>query len=240
METAGLMEGAAGRTRVPVPAYLIEHEGSMVLFDAGLHPDLGDHRSERYEEVSKYFGCVLPEETTLAARLHSFGVAPADVDYLVISHMHFDHVGGSVMVPGAEMVIQRAEWLAAVADLDGDVYMPADVDAERPHQLLDDEWDIFNDGRLVVTPTTGHTAGHQSMRIVTDNGSTIVLCGDACYLRAALESSTLPPRPFDARAQLAVFGWLRHVEMQGARLLFGHDPSQWPSGPDDDRIVELA
>jgi glyoxylase-like metal-dependent hydrolase (beta-lactamase superfamily II) len=240
MDTAGLLEGATGKIRVPVPAYLIEHEGSVVVFDAGLHPDLGDHQSERFEEVSQDFGCLLPPQATLSARLRSCGVEPAEVEYLVISHMHFDHVGGSVMVKDAEMVVQRAEWLAAVADLDGEIYMPADVDGERPHQLLDGEWDIFNDGRLVVTPTTGHTPGHQSLRVVTDDGSTIVLCGDACYLRTALETSTLPPHSFDPAAQLAVFGWMRRLEAEGARLVFGHEPTQWPSGPSDDRIVELA
>ncbi len=240
MDTSGLIEGAPGRTRAPVPSYLIEHAGSLVVFDAGLHPDLADHRSERSEELSAYFGCFLPAGAALDARLASCGVEPSDVEYLVLSHMHFDHVGGSVLLPDADMVVQRAEWLAAVADLDGAIYMPADVDPARPRQLLDGEWDIFNDGRVVVTPTAGHTPGHQSLRILSDDGATLVLCGDSCYTRESLDTSTLPPEPFDGRAQLSVFSWLRDLEAEGARLIFGHEPSQWPTGPQDDRVVELA
>lgn len=240
MDSAGLMRGASGRTRIPVPAYLIEHAGSRVVFDAGLHPDFGDHQSDRYLEVVDDFACFLPEEATLAARLRSCGVEPDDVEYLVISHMHFDHVGGSVLLPDAEIVLQRAEWLAAVADLEGEVYMPADVDPDRGRTLLDGEWDIFNDGRVIVTPTTGHTPGHQSLRLLTDEGRSLVLCGDACYLRRALEISALPPQPFDATAQLAVFDQLRAWESEGATLVFGHEPAQWPTGLYDDRIVELA
>jgi glyoxylase-like metal-dependent hydrolase (beta-lactamase superfamily II) len=240
MDTAGLIDGAPGRTRAPVPSYLIEHAGSVVVFDAGLHPDLADRRSERFEEISQDFDCLLPGEATLGARLFACGVNPGDVEYLVLSHMHFDHVGGSVFLSNADMVVQRAEWLAAVADLDGDIYMPADVDPERPRQLLDGEWDIFNDGRVVVTPTPGHTPGHQSLRILTDEGASLVLCGDACYLRASLDTLTLPPHPFDGAAQLSVYSWLRELESKGARLIFGHEPSQWPTGPEDDRIVELA
>jgi glyoxylase-like metal-dependent hydrolase (beta-lactamase superfamily II) len=145
-----------------------------------------------------------------------------------------------VLLREADLVVQRAEWLAAVADLEGEIYMPADVDPERPRQLLDGEWDIFDDGRVVVVPTTGHTPGHQSLRILTDEGATLVLCGDSCYLRASLDTSTLPPNPFDGDAQLSVFSWLRELESGGAQLIFGHEPSQWPSGPEDDRIIEIA
>jgi N-acyl homoserine lactone hydrolase len=241
MNTSGLMDGAPGRTRVPIPSYLIEHAGSVVVFDAGLHPDFADHASERYRDVATWdFACELPEGTTLDARLAACGISPSDVDYLVLSHMHFDHVGGSVLLPEAPLVMQGVEWAAAVADLDGEIYMPADVDPERPRQLLDGEWDIFGDGRVVVVPTTGHTPGHQSLRILTDDGATLVLCGDSCYLRASLDTSTLPPTPFDGDAQRSVFSWLSDLESDGARLIFGHEPSQWPSGPEDDRIVELT
>ena len=242
MDTSGLMEGAPGKTRVPIPSYLIEHEGSVVVFDAGLHPDFADEHSDRYLQVTKSWGfsCLLSPEETLAARLRSCGVEPRDVKYLVVSHMHFDHVGGSVELNDAEMVLQRSEWLAAVADLEGNVYMPADVDHDRPRRLIDGEWDIFGDGRVVITPTNGHTPGHQSLRLLTDDGSTLVLCGDSCYLRAALTSDTLPPNPYDATAQRSVFARLRDYEANGDRLVFGHEPSQWPTGPENDRVVELA
>jgi N-acyl homoserine lactone hydrolase len=240
METSGLMEGATGRTRVPIPSYLIEHAGSVVVFDAGLHPDFADVESERSKDIFPFMECVLPEGTTLDARLKSCGIDPSDVNYLVLSHMHFDHIGGSTLLPDVDLVVQRAEWKAAVADLEGEIYMPVDVDSERPRQLLDGEWDIFGDGRVVVVPTTGHTPGHQSLRILTDDGTTLVLCGDSCYLRASLDTSTLPPTPFDGTAQRSVFSWLSELEGDGARLIFGHEPSQWPTGPEDDRIVELA
>lgn len=235
------MNGAPGRTRVPIPSYLIEHQGSVVVFDAGLHPDFADQHSARYRDVASWnFNCELPDGTTLDARLASCGIDPSDVNYLVLSHMHFDHVGGSVLLPDAEIVMQRPEWLAAEADLTGEVYMPADVDPHRSRRLLDGEWDIFDDGRVVVVPTTGHTPGHQSLRLLTDEGATVVLCGDSCYLRQSLETSTLPPTPFDGDAQRSVFSWLRDLEDGGAQLIFGHEPSQWPSGPEDDRIVEIA
>jgi N-acyl homoserine lactone hydrolase len=238
MDRSGLISGEEGTLRIPIPAYLIEHAGSMILFDTGLPPELRDKHSQRAIDLAPFFSCDLPEGSNLAERLHSCGIDPSDVDMVVLSHMHFDHVGGSSLVPDAELVIQRAEWEAALAD--AEQYMRADVDVDRPRRLLDGDWDIFDDGRVVVTSTVGHTAGHQSLRIITDDAREIILCGDACYLRRSLETRSLPPSSFDAAAQLAGLKWLDEREHTGAHLVFGHDPSQWPSGPDDDRVVELA
>jgi glyoxylase-like metal-dependent hydrolase (beta-lactamase superfamily II) len=222
-----------------VPAYLIEHAGSRVVFDAGLHPDLRDDRSDRHRSITPDFDCDLPAGTDLGERLASCDIDPADVDLLVLSHLHFDHVGGSGLAPEAELVVQRAEWLAAVADVEGDVYMPADLDDERRLRLLDGEWDVFGDGRVIVLPTAGHTAGHQALVLRTDDGGELVLCGDACYLRRSLETLTLPPYAFDRQAQLEVFARLRRLQSAGARLFFGHDPEQWPTGLDDDCVMDL-
>ncbi len=238
MDRAGLISGDEGTMRIPIPAYLIEHEGSIILFDAGLPPELRDSNSERTRELAPFFDCDLPPGTNLEERLNSCGIKPSDVDMVILSHMHFDHAGGSSLVPDAELVIQRAEWEAAIVDVDQ--YMRADVEVDRPRRLLDGDWDIFGDGRIVVTSTTGHTAGHQSLHIITDDARELILCGDACYLRRSLETRSLPSSSVDATAQLAGLEWLDERERLGAQLVFGHDPSQWPSGLSDDRVVELA
>jgi len=240
MDIGGLIAGEKGRARIPVPAYLIEHAGSMLVFDSGLHPDVRDDKSARSGALGPYFDCDLPEGTDLSERLEACDVDPADVDLLVLSHLHFDHVGGGGLVRDAEFVVQRAEWLAAVADVDETSYTAADLDSGRRLRLLDGEWDVFGDGRVTLLPTAGHTAGHQSLLLRTDDGGELLLCGDACYLRRSLEALALPRYAFDRHAQLEVFDRFRRLETAGARLVFGHDPDQWPSGPGDDRIVELS
>ncbi len=239
MDRSGLISDDDGPLRVPIPAYLIEHAGSRIVFDAGLPPELRDADSKLSKELAPYFGCDLPPGTNLAERLLSCGVAPGDVDMVVVSHLHFDHVGGSSLVPDAELVVQRAEWEAAVADVAREQYVTV-LDDARPRRLVEGEWDVFGDGRVVVVPTVGHTAGHQSLRLTTDDDREIILCGDACYLRRSLETRTLPPSSFDAAAQLAAMTWLDERERRGARLFFGHEPAQWPRGLEDDRILELV
>ena len=239
MERSGLVSGDEGRVRVPIPAYLIEHAGSRIVFDAGLPPELRDVDSSLSKELAPYFGCDLPPGTNLAERVRSCGVEPRDVEMVIVSHLHFDHVGGSSLLPEAQLVVQRAEWEAALSDVEREQYVTV-LDEGRPRRIVEGEWDVFGDGRVVVTSTVGHTAGHQSLRLIDDDGRELILCGDACYLRRSLETRVLPPSSFDAAAQLTAMAWLEERERSGARLFFGHEPSQWPSGPDDDRVLELA
>jgi glyoxylase-like metal-dependent hydrolase (beta-lactamase superfamily II) len=240
MEVAELIEGEQGRARIPIPAFVIEHAGSVLVFDAGLHPSLGDHRSERFRELAPDIECFLPAGANLRDRLESCGIDSADVRMLALSHLHFDHGGGSCLVANADLLIQRLEWQAAVADVNGEIYMPGDIDAGRELRLLDGECDVFGDGRVVLLPTTGHTAGHQSLRLRTDNGGELVLCGDACYFERSLRMLTPPPHAFSRDSQLEGFERLRRMELGGARLIFGHESRQWPIGPDDDRVIELS
>jgi glyoxylase-like metal-dependent hydrolase (beta-lactamase superfamily II) len=238
-DVAGLIEGEQGRVRLPIPAYLIEHAGSTLVFDSGLHPDFRDRHSARSLAIAPDFEPLLPEGTHLAERLAACGVALTDVDVLAVSHLHFDHGGGSRLLSDAELLVQRGEWTAALADVDGENYLPADVDRDRRPHLLDGDHDVFGDGRVTLLATPGHTAGHQSLLVRTDGGGELVLCGDACYFERSLRRRALPPYAFDRTAQLEGFERLRELESSGARLIFGHDPAQWP-GPEDDVNVELA
>ncbi len=98
MDLGGLIEGGEGRVRLPVPAYLIEHEGSVLVFDAGFHPDVRDEGSERHRILATDFDCDLPKGTALDERLGACGIDRSEVDFLALSHLHFDHVGGASLL----------------------------------------------------------------------------------------------------------------------------------------------
>jgi len=237
MGLGGLLEGETGRVRIPVPGYLIEHQGQRVVFDAGLHPAMRDDQRAQLGLRADSFDCALPPGSRLDERLEACDVEPASVELLVLSHLHFDHSGGSALLPEARLVLQRAEWDAAKAADDGINYSSSDFDVGHERLLVDGEHDLFGDGRVVLLPTPGHTAGHQSLRISTDGGGMLVLCADACYMRRALEEHLLPPFAFDREAQLSSMDSLAGMESEGARLIFGHDSDQWP---DEGTPLELA
>ena len=228
-DMGSMVEGQSGEYRMPVPAFLIEHPRGLVLFDTGLHPELAASMA-RLRGLDKRIAPSLTPDGSVGPRLEAGGYDPADVRVIVASHLHFDHCGGNVEVPNARVAVQQKEWAVAhdpAAQVSG-AYNPDDFDVGHDVEGLDGRHDLFGDGRVVVEPTPGHTAGHQS--VVVDG--TYVLVGDACYCRLALDTDGLPPYSFDAAEQRRGFAWLRGQEAAGRRLIFSHDLAQWESLPE--------
>ena len=228
----GFLAGATGRLRVPVPAFLIDHPGGKALFDSGLHPDAGRDPDARLGPAARVFEVELRDGEDVAARLATLGVDPAEIRYLITSHLHFDHTGGHASIPNARVVVQRREWDAGH---DADLMARNFFDArnyDTGHEVLavDGEHDLFGDGRVVCLPTYGHTPGHQSLRVRLAGGD-VVLTADACYLRRTLEELHLPAIVHDPSAMLSSLHRLRALQQAGARIFYGHDPEFWATVP---------
>lgn len=226
------LAGEHCRIRVPVPVFLIEHPRGRVLFDTGLHPAIQSDAAGRLGEIARIFPAEFRPGEEVVARLAARGVAAEQIDYVILSHLHFDHAGGLATIPNARLVVQRREWEAGrdserAAALS---FARADFDCGHDLLLIDGDHDLFGDGRVVCVPTFGHTPGHQSLRVRLDGGE-VVLTADACYLRRTLDTGHLPPQPYDAAAMEASLTRLRAFRDAGARLVYGHDAEAWATVP---------
>jgi len=228
-----LMEGGEGQAELPIPAYLIEHPKGRALFDTGIHPDCQSDPAARVgQRIAGLFSFHYGPGEEISARLAAFDRDPAQIDLIVNSHFHFDHVGGNALIPNATMVVQRREWEAA---LDPDIATPhgfnrADFDLGHKVTLIDGEHDLFGDGSVVCLPTHGHTPGHQSLKVRLDTGD-VVLAADACYFCRTLRERRLPQRVHDRDAMRASLDELARLEAAGARIFFGHDAEFWKTVP---------
>jgi N-acyl homoserine lactone hydrolase len=226
-----LMEGGEGDITVPIPSYLIEHPKGRLLFDTGLHPDCRrDPASRVAAQIAQLFRFDFRTGEEVSARLRALGREPERIDLIVNSHLHFDHAGGNACFPNATVVVQRSEWHAgmdpdSVAALG---FNPRDYDLGHKVKLVDGEYDLFGDGRVVLLPTPGHTPGHQSLKLRLDSGE-VVLAADACYFCRTLRERRLPLATYDREQMLQSLDRLARLEAGGARIFFGHDPEFWKS-----------
>ena len=82
----------------PILAYLIETTNGRILFDVGCdYGKIADplQRAKHYDEETFAFGAPdMQEAQRLPNHLARMGLAPADVDVVFLSHLHFDHAGG--------------------------------------------------------------------------------------------------------------------------------------------------
>jgi glyoxylase-like metal-dependent hydrolase (beta-lactamase superfamily II) len=219
------LKGEQGQVKAPVTAYLIDHPEGFVLFDTGL-----GGRFERPVGAVLDGFIDLEEGDRIDTRLRAIGVEPADIRYIIVSHLHTDHAGGNAYFPNAEVIVQESELDFARVEADGMLYAIDEFDTGQPFRKLHGECDLFGDGTVVIFPTLGHTPGHQSARVRTDGGD-IVLTGDCCSYRRTLAEFHLPEQCHNVDDFVATLKKLSAMEKKGARVFPSHDADFWAGVP---------
>jgi N-acyl homoserine lactone hydrolase len=213
------------QVRFPVPAYLVEVGEERILVDTGLHPDAAADAARHYEGAESIGFFALEQEEAVARQV--------DLDSLtkvVLTHLHFDHAGGSALLPTSLPVfIQRREWEAggepeAIAR---NFFLPRDYEGLADQVVLvDGDHDLLGDGSVELLSTPGHTPGHQSVRV-----GDLIIGGDVTHFAAGLDDGRLPIFGDDLDLQLASAGRLRALRDAGADVRPGHDPDVLRPGP---------
>lgn len=211
-------ESAGTAMVAPVASWLVVHPKGKLLFDTGISCDaLADPAARLGKRVASLFRLRAGADDNPVAQLAALGLKPDDIRFVVNSHFHFDHCGCNASFPRARFLVQRAE--LGLARAERNRYNAKDWDHPLEYRELDGEHDVFGDGSVVVLPTPGHTAGHQSLWI-RDSGRQFVLTADACYTREHMEKMILPSNAFDAGQMTDSLALLRRMrDRQGVELL---------------------
>jgi N-acyl homoserine lactone hydrolase len=214
------------KIRFPIPAYVIETARERILVDTGLHPAAVDDPAGRYGR-SDALG---PVELELSLPINE----QIDVDAItmvVLTHLHYDHVGGlTLLPPSVPVVVQRREWEAGhdEAAVEKNFYLPVDYAAAAEQiTLVDGDHDLLGDGSILLLSTPGHTPGHQSVGV----GERLVIGGDVTHFASGLDDHRFPVFGDDFAAQAASADRLRAMRDAGALVLPGHDPTVLEPGP---------
>ena len=164
------------RVRLSMVSLLARTPEATVLVEAGS----GEHQPPKMQEA------LAVEGPRLLETLSSLGVAPEEIDYFIPSHLHFDHVGGAssadgrkLHFPNATHVFQRREWEEANRPLPVNVnaYIPGDIAPLARAKLLLLDGDAEVTPGVEVTFSSGHSVGHQMIRIGRGARS-IIFVGD--------------------------------------------------------------
>jgi glyoxylase-like metal-dependent hydrolase (beta-lactamase superfamily II) len=172
-------------------SWVIEHGGQTVLIDTGAGND-------KERPGLPIFGGL---KTPFLKRLASAGFAVEDIDLVICTHLHVDHVGWNTQLVGGEWrpTFPRAEYVFPVADA---VYWdPRNVDRFPPHVgaavnagfFEDSVQPILDAGRarlvegvvevgpgLRLDPVPGHTPGSTAITLQSD-GEAAIFCGDVVH-----------------------------------------------------------
>jgi glyoxylase-like metal-dependent hydrolase (beta-lactamase superfamily II) len=196
----------------PIHVFVIEHERGLVLFDAGqdraslTDPDYYPSSALMrliYRRLARFE--IGPDET-VSAQLDALGYRVEDVRWVVLSHLHQDHIGGLRELTGARFVVSSTEWQAMEApnsemagflprhtDLPGATWDPVAFEPTTDAALapFSTAHDLLGDGSLVLLPTPGHTTGSMSM-LVRGRDVPLLLVGDLSYDVEGMRHGLLP------------------------------------------------
>ena len=156
------------RIRLAMRCLLLEGHGRRILIDVGLGAKFDAKSREIYR---------VEEEPTLEASLAARGLSTADISDVILTHLHFDHAGGSTALVDGRLVprlanaryhVQQRNWDNAHAPNPREraSYMPENFDPLAEAGVLD-FWDGAGEPwpGLELIPAQGHTRGQQLVRV---------------------------------------------------------------------------
>lgn len=232
--------------KVPINAYVLEHRDGLVLFDTGMDPAIATDPNYISSAIGRFllhriFRLHTDSDASLGKRLAAQGFAAADVTKAVISHLHFDHVGGIAEIPQAELLVSDDEWqllsgphperewiLREHIELPGAKWHPIHFapSADPLFAPFGGCYDVMGDGSMILLPTPGHTPGSMSMLVRTGGLPPLLLVADLTY-EAELLMKDQVPGTGDAAQLRSSFAKVRDLKKQLPDLVIlpSHDPA---------------
>jgi N-acyl homoserine lactone hydrolase len=211
--------------KLPVPSYLVKlDDGKNLLIDTGmsrLHitdPDA----TWRGTELADILVPEMAPEDNLAVRLQELEVRPSDIDYVINTHLHFDHAGNNDLFERAKFFVQREhyDFARGNATFPNQYWNLPKLD----YELLEGESELFPGIEVLLTP--GHAPAHQSVMVRLQETGNVVVCGDAIYTQENLDFDSWGSQADPQTAKISGEKLKRIAVEESATLLFGHDPAQ--------------
>jgi glyoxylase-like metal-dependent hydrolase (beta-lactamase superfamily II) len=216
------------KNRIPLALNLliIRTAAKTILIDTGIGNKITAKQQKIYQ----------PSEFCLPENLKKLGIEPEEIDYVVLTHLHFDHAGGIVSAqngeykltfPNATHIIQQREWEIAKHP-DGlnmaSYNFKADLtllEESGNFLLIDGDHQLTDEVRLELVG--GHTEGMQSIRIESD-GELAYYAGDIItsepHLHPAVTSAYDVCRKDTYHAKKRI---LSELQQREGILFFPHD-----------------
>ena len=236
---SGLIPGSPADQKIDIAmvVWVIKGDSKTILFDSGFH-------RARWLEQFSVADYVRPDSALAQA-----GIAPESVTDIIVSHAHWDHMGGIDLFPNATVWIQKDEYQYYTGEAWQQGGRRGGIDAEDLQALLrkntGGKLRLVNGDDVEIMPGirayTGarHTFAAQYIRV--DGATPFVLASDNAYLFRNItgRQASATFTPADRDANLAAID--RMIKLAGApeRVVPGHDAEQFKRFPSKGRVATI-
>ena len=229
-------EDCAVRGGINVASFLLLSQGRRILVDAGLGPG----------PVPEAGGA----SGDLTGEMHRRGIDPNSIDTVVITHLHFDHIGWLATDNGGEVQPTFANAKYVIPETDWNLLLHPDKVHSAGGQVSQRALEIFNQSRnigmllkqlrnvelvdgevqltdeVTIVPTPGHTPGHQSL-VIASEGQRGFIMGDVAHLPLQVQvpqwtaNADVDPE-LGKKTRIAT---LKRLREEGSVVASGHFPA---------------
>lgn len=171
-----------------VPCYLIRHPKGDLVWDTGVPEQIADMPGGKGPE-----GITVTRKLT--DQLKDLGLTPADIEYLSVSHSHFDHIGNGGLFAGSTWIVDPDEKRHAFRDAarkDPAFAAYAALEKAKTVDVGDAPYDVFGDGTVQVIPAPGHTPGHTVLLVKLARAGPVLLTGDMYHIAESRAARRVP------------------------------------------------
>lgn len=205
--------------------FLVHHPKGMLLWDLGL-PGMLVGNGENTQGVF-----TVSMDTSITDQLAEHDIVPSEIDYVAISHSHFDHIGQIDQVQGSTWLVNQKEKDAMFPPDGSGPYDPSLAPTfamfnPMEQLVIGDEYDVFGDGSVVIFQTPGHTPGHSSLQLMMPESGPVLLTGDLYHRTESRELKRVPRFNSSEPDTLASMGAFEaRAERLGAKVIIQHEPT---------------
>jgi glyoxylase-like metal-dependent hydrolase (beta-lactamase superfamily II) len=215
---------------LPVSVYLIEHPKGLILVDTGWHRDMSPEGVYDKSAQIKSLGSrvlynvnqgQIPLGEAVDEQLEAMGIKPADLDYVLLTHLDCDHANGLRAVKDAKHIIVAQEeldcarkngfirykkkWWEGV-DLQTIVWNGTEGPAQK-------SFDLFGDGSIKMINIPGHCDGLCAVKITREDGKYVLLFSDGGYATKSWKEMITSGVSLDKEMQRKSLQWIREQSM---------------------------
>jgi glyoxylase-like metal-dependent hydrolase (beta-lactamase superfamily II) len=217
----------ANRIRLATRNLLLESSSKKILIDTGM--------GNKWDEKSKSI-YAMDETSSMNLALEGVGLKATDITDVILTHLHFDHTGGSTLMnkgkpepafPNARYYVQKQnfDWATSPSERDKGSYLKENFIPLLEEGMLD--FIIGNtkfDDEIDLVVINGHTFGQQLVKI-SDSSATLLFCGDL------IPTASHIPLPYIMSYDLQPLVTLKEKKKilsaavnENWKLFFEHDP----------------
>ncbi len=211
--------------------YVIQHPKGNLMWDAGL-PEALVPMQEPYTSPDGNF--TVSRSDSVQNQLAKAGMTMEDIDYIALSHTHFDHSGHAARMEHSLWLVQKAEY---------DFITSPEIQKSYPNEYnavkdigdlkkIEGDHDVFGDGSVVIKLMPGHTPGHSVLYLDLKEHGPILLTGDLYHLYANRKNKRVPIFNYDVKQTLeSMDRFERFAEETGAEVYLQHQKEDFDKMP---------